>query len=68
MRTESVVFSVTCIGLEFPMFLLLRGTGGRRQNKLYSIEYWSMLRVREKGLSGVELAGLQGSHPHSLDM
>jgi len=68
MRTESVVFSVTCIGLESPMFSLLQGTGGRRQNKLYSIEYWSMLRVREKGLSGVELVGLHGSRPHSLDM
>jgi hypothetical protein len=50
------------------MFLLLRGMGGRRQKELCSIECWSMLRVREKGLSGVELVGFHGSHPHFLGM
>jgi hypothetical protein len=50
------------------MFLLLRGMGGRRQKKLCSIGCWSMLRVREKGLSGVDLVELHGSHLHSLDM
>jgi hypothetical protein len=67
-RTEFAVFSGIYIGLGFLMFLLLRGMGERRQKKLYSIECWSMLRVREKGLSGVELVELHGSHPHSLGM
>jgi hypothetical protein len=67
-RTEFAVFSGICIGLGFLMFLLLRGMGGRRQKKLCLIECWSMLRVREKGLSGVDLVELHGSHLHSLDM